>query len=60
MYSVLFIMLISFTECFYMKQIKDEEWGGEFVDLLDQQIPHRSHIRAIYQGPEPHMMTTVK
>jgi hypothetical protein len=41
-----------------MKQIKDEEWGGEFVDLLDQQIPHRSHIRAIYQGPEPHMMTT--
>ena len=42
-----------------MKQIKDEEWGGEFVDLLDQQIPHRSHIKAMYQGPETSIIATV-
>jgi hypothetical protein len=28
-------------------QIKDEEWEGEFVDLLDQPIPHKSRIKAI-------------
>ena len=37
----------------YWKQIKDEEWGGEFVDLIDQEIPQCSHMRVIYQGPEP-------
>ena len=28
-------------------QIRDENWGGEFVDLLDQGVPDRSVVRLI-------------
>ena len=28
-------------------QIKDEAWGGEFVDLEDREVPDRSILKAL-------------
>ena len=38
---------ISEQEQFFLK-IKDEEWGGEFVDVMPgQKLPHKSHLEMI-------------
>ena len=33
------------------RQLKDESWGGVFVDIIDQEVEHRSHIKVVVQQP---------
>ena len=32
-------------------QVKDDNWDGVFVDVIDQEVEHRSHIRVVVQRP---------
>jgi len=32
-------------------QLKDDSWGGVFVDIIDQEVEHRSHIKVVVQQP---------
>ena len=29
-------------------QIRDEEWGGMFVDLISQDVPYKSVVKVVY------------
>ena len=35
------------AEADFFLQLKDDEWGGEFVDLVGQEIPNHSILRAV-------------
>lgn len=32
-------------------QLKDDSWGGVFVDTIDQEVEHRNHIKVVVQRP---------
>ena len=34
-------------------QIKDETWGGMFIDLVDQDVPDRSGLKANITSSQP-------
>ena len=36
----------------FFLQIKSEEWGGVFIDLLEKEIPDKSVIKAVVRKPE--------
>ena len=38
--------------------MKDESWGGVYVDLIDQEIADRSHINIVMQHPCPPRLST--
>ena len=32
-----------------LSQLKDDNWDGVFVDVIDREVEHRSHIRVVLQ-----------
>lgn len=35
--------------------MKDADWDGAYVDIIDQEIEHRCQIRVVVQEPPPHL-----